>query len=256
MTPTTESVIPLAQRWAGGDRKAGGELIVLHDGWIRRFAWRASRPGEDVDDIAQVMRIGFLRAAAEELPSTERLLRWKLSSRMRDAVWAMRNGDLSVDCDRGDEGFGPSHDPATVEDQIDLHAMMARSGMTYRQRRVVAQMLCGDLGLDVARALGVHPMIVAREWDRGIAALRATVEPHAAAPARTVIHGPKAREFRIVELLTATGPLSGPSIRRVLGDSEERVLRALRRLAASGRVTISGTPNKRFYTVAAAREAA
>lgn len=251
MIPTTESVTSLAKRWAAGDRRAGSELVAKHDGWIRAYARRKALPWEDVDDVAQMMRLGFLRCATEELPAVDGLLRWKLRRRMLDDFRRSRNVHSILEY--GDDGSSVEHGGPSLDDQVDLHSMMRRSGMTQRQRRVMAQILSGDLAADVAKDLDVHPTIVAREWDRGISALRMAAGVEFAKHARIAVRGQTARCQRIVNLLTDAGPLHGPKIRELLGDSEERTLAALRILITSGEVTSEGTPNKRLYSAAAAR---
>lgn len=177
MTPTTASIVPLAKRWAAGDRAAGSELVRVHDDWILMHARKARFEEESLDDVAQVMRLGFLYQCKQPMAElSNAIICSALKRRMRqwlrnerDSVrWASLVWDAPC---RDDEAKAWK---AAVEAReyilgifndrlvryrrdltIDAARLIGTSGLSERETEVVVGLLRDDTFRDIAESMGV-----------------------------------------------------------------------------------------------------
>lgn len=259
MIPTTESVTTLASRWAAGDRRAGSELIAKHDSWIRAYARRKALPWEDVDDVAQIMRIAFSRAAISlDVDRTDKEAR----SFIRNAMLMRLKNERAGAYVRKQNMAHAGVDQLMVgsediqNDICDARQIMNRARLTDEERRIVIARCVEDLfQQEIAAELGCSKGTAQRKLSAAISTIRAhsgctgDVQHRLATASRW--SSTCDTDKRVLDVIGRSGTVLGSAIRESLELTRHTYLDSVTRLRKAGLIVASGSHMARAYTLAA-----
>lgn len=285
MIPTTESVTTLAKRWAAGDRRAGSELVEKHDGWIRTYARRIAKAGEDVDDMAQMMRLEFLESSSRaSTASCDQETRAYLRLWMKGAISANRR---SVDAaERHDAYFaerycagdwlacfapesGPDRSTEVVSDfewsdphrAIDatqeavacVRGLINGPWLTDEDRTILFGVYVEESTIvDVAARLGRDKKTTRRLLDAAMSkiAIACGIDPPQALRSTASRRPEDETDERVAAFVRDCGPVGATEIRCSLRLTKGVFSKSIQRLLTGGIVEPSGPWNRPTYSAA------
>lgn len=191
--------LDLWRRMNRGDRQARDRLAKSQLPWVLTLAGRMSRPGDDVDELAQEGFVGLMQALESFDARRARLSTWIV----RPVSWAIRDFQVknraivsrpvnrsqrhSGQWDRAGCGYELVREDHALEDTdptelIDRNERLsclwgAIERLPSREQRVLRRLLAGGSPVEVAREMAVSRQRVDQLRDRCVERLREMLQP-------------------------------------------------------------------------------